>query len=367
MLSKEDDREIERAVHFLVAQVGLENRKPKPVILHSLRVGMHLYGLGYGKVPVQAAVLHDVLESTGATPEQLEFEFGPDVAQLVQANSNNEAIQDKTEQYQDTFRRCLDAGSDALAIKAADQMDNLAAFPQEDDQEKKRRHLEKAAYFLDLSAGALPGARVWSDLKKSYKAAKSAENASLSAPKAPREESESPEPARENAGAGIISRSLLLLRHGKAKPDSPQGDKARELNKRGKNDSVSMGRLLASVAERPDLVVTSDALRAVETAHLAAASAGYDDVIELRPEIYGADTETLFAVVQSLPDSARCVLMVGHNPGFEELAAALTGEDAGDIPLSTAAAAHVRFPPVRWADVEAGFGKLAGIYSPGEG
>lgn len=354
MLSREDDHEIESAVAFLVSEVGLHNKKSKPVILHSLRVGIYLYGLGYAKVPVMAGVLHDVIESTAATAEQVEAEFGTEVALLVKANSHDQSIPDMPEQYKDTFRRCLEAGEDALAIKAADQMDNLAASGQEDDAEKQQLHLEKAAYLLDLSSSVLSGKRVWQDLKRAYEAARpgNAERGQIT------------EPDAGGSAEQMESRNLLLLRHGKAKPDSPQGDKARELSRRGRNDSVTVGRMIASLAGQVDLVVSSDAIRALETAHLAAAAAGYTGPINTEPGIYAADTPELLEIVQGLPDSARTVLLVGHNPGLEYLADML-GEDGSEgVAMPTAGLVHLRLRVDQWAGVRAGMGELAGVYCP---
>lgn len=76
-------------------------------------------------------------------------------------------------------------------------------------------------------------------------------------------------------------RMLLVLRHGKAQPEGPHGDKSRTLVERGRHDSASMGRLLAQLDGEIDLIVASDASRARETAEIVAAAAGYDKGIRV--------------------------------------------------------------------------------------
>ena len=159
-------------------------------------------------------------------------------------------------------------------------------------------------------------------------------------------------------------RTLLLLRHGKAQPDAPNGDKERALIERGLRDSAAMGRKLLEIVGRLDNIVSSDARRAHQTALLAAASAGYTGSITLDEDIYDASLQTLLNVVQRLPDSARCVLLVGHNPGFEELCTALAGDDAPPSRLPTAGLAHIEFDVARWRDVRPGMGRLQGVYTP---
>jgi phosphohistidine phosphatase len=162
-------------------------------------------------------------------------------------------------------------------------------------------------------------------------------------------------------------KTLLLLRHGKAQADAPHGDKKRALTDRGTRDSKTIGSVISSLVTRIDAVITSDAKRADETAELAAASAGYSGKITYEPAMYGADLDTLIRVVRHLPDSADRVLLVGHNPGFEELAAALPVEGTSPPRLPTAGVAHIEFDATHWRDVRPGTGRLVGVHTPKEG
>jgi (p)ppGpp synthase/HD superfamily hydrolase len=87
MRSPEVDKQIEEAIKFLVFAFQKSGHNPKPVVLHSIRVGLHLYNLGYAKNIVIAAVLHDVLEDTDVKIEEVKLKFGENVARLVEARA----------------------------------------------------------------------------------------------------------------------------------------------------------------------------------------------------------------------------------------------------------------------------------------
>lgn len=158
-------------------------------------------------------------------------------------------------------------------------------------------------------------------------------------------------------------KTLLMLRHGKAEDRAlTGGDKMRRLKMRGERDAEEMGTLVGRVA-RPDLVVSSDALRAWQTAEIASAAFGYTGEIVKEPLIYEAEVDTLFDLVRHLPESADCVLMVGHNPGFEYVSYELSDDDT-PIYLSTACVAHIEFDVEHWRDVRRNSGHLRGVYSP---
>lgn len=116
-------------------------------------------------------------------------------------------------------------------------------------------------------------------------------------------------------------RLLSVVRHAKSDWNDPtQSDFERPLNARGLRDAPAMGKRLAAEECRPDLVVSSSAKRAVETAALLCQELGYpvDAVVQV-DAIYEASLGTLQSVVESLPDNAVHVMLIGHNPGFEAL------------------------------------------------
>jgi len=159
-------------------------------------------------------------------------------------------------------------------------------------------------------------------------------------------------------------KTLLLLRHGKAQPDAPNGDKERNLTDRGKRDSATMGKLLPAIADNLDAIIASDAARARQTAEIAATNAGFPGEVAFEPEIYDGDEGDLLVLVRNLPDDFSRVMLVGHNPGFEELANRLSPDSTEPAHLPTAGLAHLQFNVDRWADVNPNGGRLAGVYSP---
>ena len=159
-------------------------------------------------------------------------------------------------------------------------------------------------------------------------------------------------------------KTLLILRHAKAQPDAPAGDRARELTARGHRDAAAIGAHVSTLAGCPAAIVTSDARRARQTAEHAATAAGFAQPLTLEPDLYGADLATLLRIVRRLPDVAGCVLLVGHNPGLEELTAALTETGAAAVQLPTAGLAHLEFGVARWVEVRPGTGRWRGLATP---
>jgi phosphohistidine phosphatase len=156
-------------------------------------------------------------------------------------------------------------------------------------------------------------------------------------------------------------KTLLILRHAKAQPDAPDGDWARVLTARGQSDSETIGAHIRDLVGTPDAIVTSDATRARQTAEIAATATGFDGSLTLEPEAYGADVNTLLALIRGLPDEAESVVLVGHNPGLEELATALSSSDVRPMRLPTAGLAHLEFDVPRWEDVRKGTGRWRGL------
>jgi phosphohistidine phosphatase len=156
-------------------------------------------------------------------------------------------------------------------------------------------------------------------------------------------------------------RTLLLLRHGKAENRATGGDHARALTRRGAQDSGTSARRIRALGLHPDAVVTSDARRAGQTAEIVAAILGAPAPTR-EPRIYLADRDDLLAVVRGLPDTDECALLVGHNPGFQDLANLLAGGGVDELP--TAGLVHLELPASRWKDAGPGSAILRGVYGP---
>ncbi len=125
-----------------------------------------------------------------------------------------------------------------------------------------------------------------------------------------------------------------------------------------------MGRLLREKDLLPDLILSSTAKRAKQTAEEVADQSGYSGEIHYMEGFYAADPETIIGVLQSLPDEYNRVMVVGHNPGLEELVENLTEES---VSLPTAALAQVILPIESWQNIgEDVDGDLANLWAPRE-
>jgi phosphohistidine phosphatase len=159
-------------------------------------------------------------------------------------------------------------------------------------------------------------------------------------------------------------KQLTLLRHAKSVQDLIYSvDRERPLAERGRGDAEKVGQFFAQTGVVPDLIVSSPAVRARQTAEAVARSAKYTGGIRWEEGVYAAGADALLSVMRRLPDQAEHVLLVGHNPGFEELAALLIGTECG-VTLPTAAVAHFEIDTDRWSEVCAGTGRLQWLVTP---
>jgi phosphohistidine phosphatase len=140
-------------------------------------------------------------------------------------------------------------------------------------------------------------------------------------------------------------RTLIVLRHSKSDWSGDQDDRHRPLAVRGRRQAPGAGRWLAANLDRIDLAVVSPAARARSTWELASAQLVVPPPTRYDERVYGASGRELVAVVRELADERRYVVLVGHNPGLEDLAATLTG---AWVHLPTSALA-VLVVPGRWA------------------
>lgn len=144
-------------------------------------------------------------------------------------------------------------------------------------------------------------------------------------------------------------KTLLILRHAKsAWGNSQLSDHDRPLNGRGQYDAPRMGAWLKQKNMVPELIISSTAERALTTAELVAQACEFEG--ELRPtrDFYLAGPPDYIKTLNELPDSYERVMIVGHNPGMEELVALLTDKDR---PMTTANVAVVELPIASWREL----------------
>ena len=153
-------------------------------------------------------------------------------------------------------------------------------------------------------------------------------------------------------------KSLTLFRHAKTERDSDTGrDFDRRLIERGHNDSKRMGREIRELGLEFDLVLSSPAARAAETAELAGLKPRFDE------RIYDAATGSLLEIVQSADNEIDRLAIVGHNPGFERLASKLIGQS---VEMPTGSLVEIEIPVDRWEEAGKANGRLVRFLKPKE-
>lgn len=154
---------------------------------------------------------------------------------------------------------------------------------------------------------------------------------------------------------------LILLRHAEALPAAAgDDDRSRTLSPHGEQEALAAGRWLASHGARPDRVLCSPAARARRTAELAIRALAPDAAIGLSEDVYEATPGELLALLDQHAD-ARCVLLVGHNPGIERLVALLVegrSDEFRGMPPAGLAVLHLQDA------LEPGNARLDAFWSP---
>jgi phosphohistidine phosphatase len=167
---------------------------------------------------------------------------------------------------------------------------------------------------------------------------------------------------------------LVVLRHAKSGWDQPAlRDFDRALNTRGKRAATVMGRHVRDLDLRFDLVLASPAVRVAETLDAFADGLGVHLAPAWDRRVYLASAPMLLELVQDTRDTVETLLLVGHNPGLEELILMLSGRgdeaeiaarDSVEDKYPTAAIAELVFDTDRWADVDDGEGRLIRFVRP---
>ncbi len=144
-------------------------------------------------------------------------------------------------------------------------------------------------------------------------------------------------------------KELLIYRHAKTeKPTAGMADFDRGLLPRGIRQAAEMAEKLREKDLRPDLVITSPALRARQTTRVTLETLASPLTPLEEPELYATDAGDYIAVIARSGDDASRLVVVGHNPACEELVELLTGTRAH---LRTAALARVRLPIDDWTEL----------------
>ena len=146
-------------------------------------------------------------------------------------------------------------------------------------------------------------------------------------------------------------KELILVRHAKSSWKDPTlSDHERPLNKRGKRDAPEMGERLAASGYDPDLIVSSSADRALDTARTIAGKLGYPrERIAVEERLFHAGVAELLHVIRGVDDPVDILMLFGHNPGLTDLANHIGPREILNMP--TCAVLHLRFQADTWSTV----------------
>ncbi|CAM5625132.1 SixA phosphatase family protein [Streptomyces purpurascens] len=173
----------------------------------------------------------------------------------------------------------------------------------------------------------------------------------------------------ERAGAGPLRR-LVVLRHAKSAWPVDVADHERPLAPRGRRDAPAAGRALAEADCLPDLALCSTAVRARRTWDLAAGQWGTPPPVTHDRRLYAAGPSGLLAVVHEVPAEVETLLLIGHNPGLEELVVALAADGLDDTlervrtKFPTSAIAVLSWRGATWRSLTPGTALLTSVIVP---
>lgn len=171
-------------------------------------------------------------------------------------------------------------------------------------------------------------------------------------------------------------RTLTLLRHAKSSWDPPGlDDHARPLSPRGERAAPAMARHLLDMGQIPERVLCSDAVRTRQTWQRVSdvwCRVGHFPVVRFDPELYLAPPAALLAAVHATPGRVENLMVIGHNPGLQELVARLGRSGVVDpVPLErvreklpTGAVVVMEIDVPRWRDVDAGCAVVTDFVRP---
>jgi phosphohistidine phosphatase len=169
-------------------------------------------------------------------------------------------------------------------------------------------------------------------------------------------------------GRGIMSK-LHLLRHAKAVPQEEEGaDRGRPLEKRGRKAAEAMAEWVAEHRPAPTLVLCSPSLRTRQTLDIIAPSFKRPPEIQFEDGLYLASARQLLTRLHRVPEDEKEVMLVGHNPGFHDLAIFLSDVASGSLvtrlgnfPTGALASFRVEVP---WAELDRRRAELIEVVLP---
>ncbi len=138
-------------------------------------------------------------------------------------------------------------------------------------------------------------------------------------------------------------------------------DHDRELNNRGKRDSVFMAKKLKELGYEPEIIIASSAVRALTTAQNISKILGISDV-RIEKKLYSCSCETIIDYINELYDEASTILIVNHNPTITNIFNGYTSEYLYNVP--TTGIFEVEYDVDNWQDIKSNNGKIVNYIYP---
>lgn len=163
--------------------------------------------------------------------------------------------------------------------------------------------------------------------------------------------------------------TLYLLRHAKSSWVDPSiADENRPLAPRGRRDAKRIAQHLVRLGIEPELVLCSSALRTRETLKLVRPALGPTATVSLEAGLYAASSAVLLERIRAVPEGVDSVMLIGHNPGLEELAVVLASDGVElaqlEAKFPTAALATLTISTTPWSRLSGADASLAAYVVP---
>ena len=162
-----------------------------------------------------------------------------------------------------------------------------------------------------------------------------------------------------------MPRYIILFRHGKSDWNANYAsDHERPVSKRGIKAAKKMGRYLSNIDQVPGLIISSTALRALNTAEIAINAGKWSSKLVLEKQIYESNVETLISIISKQSNEYNSICLVGHEPTFSSFIERCNNSTWSRFP--TASMAQINFNINSWYDIDLKFGSLVWLIRPKE-
>jgi len=162
-----------------------------------------------------------------------------------------------------------------------------------------------------------------------------------------------------------LIKTVFLVRHAKAEPqDVKKSDHDRRLVDKGMRHAEKMASLVAGFRFPPEVICTSSAARAKETAAIFADALKIKDAVEVADDLYSSSAQAYLQKIQKTSDDTHATMLVGHNPVLEDLLVMLTSRSPFHCKMPTCGLAIIHFHVTLWSEIRPATGILRSLIYP---